>query len=196
VTVSAVLTNTSNVDVAGPIWVILNRLANDAGLDATNATGKTSSGFTYFEVLPPDGTLAAGASLPLLNIVFTNPLNVAIDARYVTVARPVANEIPLFNGPTPTGQVVAGRPFTFTASATDPDSTEDVTFVLARGPAGAVLDPTTGLLSWLPQPSQRGVATFEIRAYDSRGGFGRLVFGLQVGIEGGTSRRFFSRSGT
>ena len=45
--------------------------------------------------------------------------------------------------------------------------------------------PVTGVLTWMPTANQRGEVSFEVRAYDGRGGFGRLAWDVQVGVADG-----------
>jgi ELWxxDGT repeat protein len=64
-------------------------------------------------------------------------------------------------------------PFTFTATATDADAGQTLTFSLANGtsglvPAGASINPTTGLFSWTPTESQGpGTFTFDVVVTDN-----------------------------
>lgn len=64
-------------------------------------------------------------------------------------------------------------PFTFTATATDPDVGQTLTFSLANGtsglvPAGATINPATGALSWTPTEAQGpGTFTFDVVVTDN-----------------------------
>ena len=64
-------------------------------------------------------------------------------------------------------------PFTFTATANDPDAGQTLTFSLAPGasgavPAGATINPTTGAFSWAPTELQGpGTYTFDVVVTDN-----------------------------
>ncbi len=67
----------------------------------------------------------------------------------------------------------AGQTLTFTATATDFDIPADtLTYSLESGaggavPAGATIDPATGLFSWTPTVSQSGTHTFDVVVTDN-----------------------------
>lgn len=60
-----------------------------------------------------------------------------------------------------------GQLYTYTVVAIDPDPTDTVTYTLPQAPAGASIDPSTGLISWTPSPSQTGPQSFTARATDN-----------------------------
>ncbi len=73
--------------------------------------------------------------------------------------------------------VTFNNDYTYHAAALDPDG-DDITFALAAGPAGATIDPTTGLLTF--EPSVAGVFDFIIEARDTQGGVTTQAFTLNV----------------
>jgi hypothetical protein len=60
-------------------------------------------------------------------------------------------------------------PYTFTATATDPDlPAQTLTFSLTGAPTGAAIDPTTGVFTWTPTEEQGyGVYTFTVQVCDN-----------------------------
>jgi hypothetical protein len=63
---------------------------------------------------------------------------------------------------------VVGSPVTFTATATDPDEGDTLTFSLgATAPAGASIDSATGVFTWTPTAA--GTLTFEVTVTDAGG---------------------------
>lgn len=63
--------------------------------------------------------------------------------------------------------VVEGVELTFTATATDEDIPEQtLTFSLVGAPAGAEIDPATGIFTWTPTHAQVGEYTFEVCVSD------------------------------
>ncbi|MBI2204319.1 MAG: putative Ig domain-containing protein [Candidatus Rokubacteria bacterium] len=64
--------------------------------------------------------------------------------------------------------VVSGSTLTFTLAATDPDG-DAISFGAAGLPAGALLDGTTGVMSWLPSATQVGTYAVTFSATDAGG---------------------------
>ena len=74
--------------------------------------------------------------------------------------------------PIPNQDVEEGSTLTFTASATDADAGQTVTYSLVGAPAGASIDPNTGVFSWTPTDDDPTATpadayTFTVRATDS-----------------------------
>src|SRR5205823_1364917 len=67
-----------------------------------------------------------------------------------------------------TNQFVAeSSPLTFTATATDPDAGQTVTYSLDAGaPAGAAIDPTTGVFTWTA-PNGHVTGSVAVRVRDT-----------------------------
>ncbi len=65
--------------------------------------------------------------------------------------------------------VTFGSTVTFTASATDPDAGQTLTYSLGAGaPTGAAINPGTGAFTWTPTPAQAGqVYNFTVVATDN-----------------------------
>ncbi|HET9252784.1 MAG TPA: putative Ig domain-containing protein [Candidatus Eisenbacteria bacterium] len=78
------------------------------------------------------------------------------------------NQCPVL-GPIGDRTVNEGVPLTFTATATDSDVGQTLTFSLStNAPAGATLDPSTGLFNWTPSEEQSpGVVPITIRVFDT-----------------------------
>ena len=98
-------------------------------------TPTISSGQVTFTYRANDGTVNSN-----------NTATVTITVNAVTAA----NRAPVLSSiGNKTGTV--GSPVTFTASATDPDSGQTLTFSLGAGaPAGASINPTSGAFTWTP----------------------------------------------
>lgn len=61
-----------------------------------------------------------------------------------------------------------GQALSFQVSATDPNAGQTITFALADEPAGATIDPATGIFTWAPgEPHGPGSYTLTIRAIDN-----------------------------
>jgi hypothetical protein len=68
---------------------------------------------------------------------------------------------------------------TYAVLANDPDG-DPVTFALATGPSGAVINASSGVLTFTPVQAQVGTRAFDILVSDNRGGSVHQVFNLTV----------------
>ncbi len=77
----------------------------------------------------------------------------------------VVNQPPTI-APIPQRTAYAGKQLRFNVNAFDPDG-DPLTFSLVNPPAGASIDPNSGLFSWTPPPAPLGAVSFTVRAADS-----------------------------
>jgi cysteine-rich repeat protein len=77
-----------------------------------------------------------------------------------------SNHPPQFSA-IPPQTIGAGSTLTFTASATDPDAGQSVTYSLTGAPAGASIDPVSGVFTWTPTTAQVGSFNFWVKATDN-----------------------------
>ena len=63
------------------------------------------------------------------------------------------NQAPVLSNVPSTATINEGSDYSFTATAADPDG-DNLTFVLYNAPAGASIDPVTGVFTWQPTESQ------------------------------------------
>ena len=92
-----------------------------------------------------------------------------------------ANEAPSFTSSAPTSGLT-GTPYSYQATATDPNLPNDtLTYsLLAPIPAGMTVNPTTGLISWVPSSIQVGVHTVKARVTDAGGLYTTQIFTVTV----------------
>src|SRR5439155_1250207 len=65
----------------------------------------------------------------------------------VTVETATPNHPPVIVSRPTNTNLLAGRPFAYTAQAVDPDN-DPVTYALAQAPTGMTINPTTGAINW------------------------------------------------
>jgi len=128
----------------------------------TNATLDGLTGvFSWTPVSSQIGTNTVG-------IVVTDngfPVLSATQTFEVTV---VASNHPPSLSPVPTQNVYAGITLVWTNSASDPDPGQTLVFSLDPGaPAGARIDPATGVFSWTPTSADVGTNTITVRVTDN-----------------------------
>ncbi len=88
------------------------------------------------------------------------------------------NEPPLFSS-APVIIANAGQLYSYTATATDPES-DSLTFSLDAAPDGMVVDSATGLVQWGPTQAQLGAHEVTIRVTDTNGLFATQSFTVDV----------------
>jgi len=98
-----------------------------------------------------------------------------------TFAITVANE----NDPpaiisSPPNRAFAGYAYEHTVVAEDPDPLDSVLYSFTMAPAGASIDPVSGVVSWLPAANEIGRQTFVVFATDVGGLVGRQTFTVDV----------------
>lgn len=86
----------------------------------------------------------------------------------VTVTVTAVNDAPVFTSVPAPAAVPELAPHTFTVAATDADG-PTLAFSLVGAPAGAAIDPTTGVVTWTPSEAQGGIGAafvFTVRVTD------------------------------
>ncbi len=114
-------------------------------------------------------TEAQGPDTFVFNVVVTDGFVDTIQS--VTLIVREVNSSPTLGGVPTSATVVRGQTLQFTATATDPDILNGLgnafTYSLVDGPAGATIDPDTGVFAWTPADSNAaGVYSFRVRVVD------------------------------
>lgn len=82
----------------------------------------------------------------------------------VTTDAPPANQAPLLSA-IGNKNAIVGQPLNFTATATDANAGQTLTFSLSGAPGGAVIDAVSGAFNWTPAAT--GSATFTVHVEDN-----------------------------
>ncbi len=98
----------------------------------------------------------------------------------ICVAQPPEENQPPVLAPIADQQVVAGQSFEITASATDPDVDDVLTYSLDVFPTGMTINPSTGQIAWVPSLAQLGANSVTVRATDPDGLFDTEPFQVTV----------------
>lgn len=171
-----VLCNDATEDrLHGPLLFVIEEFA-EASVSLANPDGVTELGDPYVRFDLPNGFLEPGECSPALRLALSTPQQVAVDFDYRVLAPD--NAPPVF-GSLPIVSTVAGGPYTYGASAFDPEG-DVVTYSRVLGPEGLTIDPSTGVVSWAPLLSDLGVHNVRIAAEDERGGRTEQAFTLSV----------------
>src|SRR5205807_330075 len=78
------------------------------------------------------------------------------------------NQPPVFTS-TPMAVADPGQPYSYAVTATDAEN-DPLSFDLPLRPAGMAIQPTSGLLTWLPGAAQAGVHDVIVRIRDGNDG--------------------------
>lgn len=80
----------------------------------------------------------------------------------------------------PTTAATVGQAYRYDGEATDPDGGDTLTWSLDAAPAGAAIDPATGLIQWTPASAQTGDHPVRVRVRDQGGLFDTQAFTVGV----------------
>jgi RNA polymerase sigma factor (sigma-70 family) len=95
-------------------------------------------------------------------VTITAPKSGARDPDTITLRPPQPGKVAM-------ASAVVGQPYVYEAAVEDPDG-DSVTFDLVQAPAGMTVDPQSGVVYWVPGPTQIGRHMVALRANDSYGG--------------------------
>ena len=128
--------------------------------------------------LPAGGRLDPGAKTSGKTISISSDDQRKIEFAFGVIGQTAANQAPQFNSePVLAGTI--GEAYIYEANAIDPDGQTPV-YYLADGPAEMVVDPATGLLSWIPEANANEFESVTLLAFDSRGAIALQRFSIQV----------------
>ncbi|MEM7166092.1 MAG: malectin domain-containing carbohydrate-binding protein [Planctomycetota bacterium] len=122
--------------------------------------------YLFTQGLPPEAPFPACGGDPTPGTIDCLATASCTDAPYFTTTPPAAASVGLL--------------YFYDVDATDPQGTV-VSYSLLAGPAGAGVDPTSGVLTWFPSGGDVADVTFTVRAIDGGGEFTDQDFTVSVG---------------
>jgi len=123
----------------------------------------------------PDG----GQTGPQSFAVRATDLGGLFDEQAFEVQVAAQNDAPAITSAPPLS-ATEGVEYLYDVAASDPDAGDAVLFTLPTAPAGAGIDPASGLISWTPDATQIGANPFVVRATDLGGLFAEQGFAVTV----------------
>ena len=177
------VTNIGGHDLLLPVVLVLDPRFDYEGVPV-DAVGQTTDGRWLVDLsanLPGGLTLAPNQSTDGKTVTVANPDHRRVDFDSGVSALATDNLAPIFDT-TPVTTAAVGQPYTYQASAHDPDGV-GLAYILYRGPAGMTVDAATGLVSWLPTGDSPADAAVILDVYDTRGG--RASQDFTVAVAGG-----------
>jgi RHS repeat-associated protein len=161
------LRNTGQYAVATPLVLAVAHLS-DPSVRVRGSDGLTPDGLPYYNLsgLVTGRTLNPGDATTARRLAFVNPNRTPFTYDLVVLGQ--LNRPPAFTSQ-PNTEAIPGVPYSYQATAADPDEGETLTFSLLMGPAGMAVDAATGKVTWSPQQSDLGTHTVALRVDDGRG---------------------------
>ncbi len=187
------LSNNSSVPLRGPILLAVDglsngvRLANSSGTIPFDTSGWTDanlkslagSSFVHTSARPFE-SLAEEELLPsqtlTIPLLLTNPLTSQFAYSLHVIGS--LNHAPEFDSQ-PALHARAGSVYRYWAHAQDADH-DPVTYALLQSPAGMVIDPATGYLTWPTNIQSVGTHVVQVIATDSLGAEASQTFSLSI----------------
>ncbi len=97
--------------------------------------------------------------------------------KWVPDNKPIITTTPVTSG-------VVGTTYHYDVDATDPDG-DPLVFSLETSPDGMTINPSTGLITWLPSPDQTGSNPVVVKVTDQLGAEDTQSFLVTVNVQGG-----------
>ena len=126
---------------------------------------------------PPASLLGSTVSCVLVAVDTNGLANTQALAIQITDGAP-ANNAPRITS-TPPELAIVGEQYTYSGQATDEDG-DVLGWVMTSGPAGAVINSSTGVLTWTPVLEDVGTVSFAVEVRDGRGGINRQQWDVVV----------------
>lgn len=96
----------------------------------------------------------------------------------LSVTDPLPNRPPVFTSiPTGDGNIFAQ--YSYQAIANDADN-DNLSYSLVAAPESMTIDPVTGLVTWIPNATQSGLAEVQIKVSDDKGGNAIQVYDVAI----------------
>jgi RHS repeat-associated protein len=159
------LTNSGTFGVGGPLLIAIDHLS-DPTVRVRGADGETPQGLPYFDY---SSTLVGSILLPgqktgTRTLEFYDPAHIQFTYDLVILGQ--LNRPPTFTS-SPKTEALIGHSYAYQATASDPDG-DVLTYSLLEGPAGMIVDPGTGRVTWSPAAANAGNQSITLRVEDGR----------------------------
>ena len=151
---------------------------SDPTVRAVGFDGVMPDGTPYFDFtsLMAGNTLAPGGTTDYQSLEFLDPNRVQFTYDLVFLGK--LNHAPAITS-VPVVDAIAGRSYSYAASATDPDS-DPLTFSLTTAPSAMQVDPASGQVTWSPTTDDLGTHNITLRLDDGRGGYATQTYVINV----------------
>ena len=171
------LTNTDTYVLGAPVLAVFNEIRPPT-VELANADDVTPEGdpyVTFDDELGPSG-LAPNATSAPIGLEFSNPTLSRFDFDITMLA--LGNTAPEISSVPPT-TTASGEPYDYAILAVDAEN-DPLFYDLHQSPSGMVIDPDTGMITWISDNDDIGTHNIEIKVTDGRGGSFTQIFNLLV----------------
>ena len=177
---SVTITNNGPAPLLAPFHLTVDGLQpnNAQLLGALEYDGRQHDVDRLERACVPNGELFAGQTTAATTVTFYNPSGLKLAFKSGLLAMPAPNAAPIIDS-APVTTATAGQPYRFQVLAHDPNH-YGLGYLLVRGPSGMSVDPSTGLVTWLPTLASPAEAPVVVRVDDSAGSDATLTFTITV----------------
>ncbi|WP_292745723.1 Ig-like domain-containing protein, partial [Nostoc sp. NMS4] len=169
--------NIGSYSVDAPMIVAVNHIS-DPTVVVRNPDGFTPEGIPYynFSNLVAGGKLDPNGLTGNRSLVFFNPNQVQFTYDLQVLSQ--LNQPPVIQTK-PEIEVIAGKPYRYDVSATDPNG-DSLTYKLLVAPNDMTINPTTGSITWSTTTADIGNQTVYLQVNDGHGGITEQKYILAV----------------
>ena len=170
------LRNESSQSYRGPVLMVIKNLSS-LEANALWPDGFTPAGEPYFQIGLSSEAISTGQSSIARQIGLLNRSNERFDYEVQILAE--VNSAPGNFSTSPLTSIQAGNLYSYTAQAVDTDG-DTVTYSIVTGPSSAVINPSTGQLTWNTASEDLGSHDITLVATDPYGLSVEQSFAIQV----------------
>jgi hypothetical protein len=169
--------NTGQYPADAPLIVGVKNIS-DPTVRAEGFDGTMPDGTPYFDFTKrmAGKTLAPGGTTDYQSLSFLDPNRTQFTYDLVFLGK--LNQPPAITS-VPVVDAIAGRTYSYAATATDPDG-DPLTFSLTTGPSAMQVGPASGHVIWSPTTHDLGTHNITLRVDDGRGGFATQAYVINV----------------
>ncbi|PSB57202.1 putative Ig domain-containing protein [Chamaesiphon polymorphus] len=172
------LENKTERDITLPLLLMLDP---QLGVTAKPLDGRQQDGNYLIDLslTLPDGKLKAGQKITSRTLTIDNPDKIKADFAASIYAIPTGSQSPLINS-TPITTAKVGDVYRYQLAATSVNTSTNLGYLLTSAPTGMSIDPTTGLINWLPTATSNADTPISVRVYDAQGVYSEQSYRLNV----------------
>lgn len=167
------LENKTERDITLPLLLMLDP---QLGVTAKPLDSRQQDGNYFIDLSQtlPSGRLAAGQKITSRTLTIDNPDKLTADFNASIYAIPATAASPLINS-TPVTTARVGDVYRYQLQARSANTSTNLGYLLTTAPTGMTIDPTTGLINWLPTATSNADTNISIRVYDTQGTYSNPI---------------------
>jgi hypothetical protein len=177
------LENKTERDITLPLLLMLDP---QLGVTAKPLDSRQQDGNYFIDLSQtlPSGRLAAGQKITSRTLTIDNPDRLIAEFNASIYAIPANVPSPLINS-TPVTTARVGDVYRYQLIARPANTSTNLGYLLTTAPTGMTIDPTTGLINWLPTATSNADTNISIRVYDTQGTYSEQSY--RINVSGGNN---------